>query len=168
MKISYKIDTSHYSVNKSGNLLGPVWIELKDFYFSGPHSPKLIIEDGLVYFPGRNWDDFVVTVLGWWLESYNRLLARIENIQDFDFMDGPYSYRIARMGENDWRLELIDRGADSVLVTVGHLDIKKSLNSLLSASSTTIKYILNNNLEVNGFSSLEKMHKVLSQQLKTI
>ena len=42
------------------------------------------------YFPHKNWNDFVVVVLSWWIESFMQFDFFMGKTSKFNFMDGPY------------------------------------------------------------------------------
>ncbi len=43
------------------------------------------------YFPEKGWNDFVVTILIWWIEAFIKLFLNEEDTVEFDFMDGPFT-----------------------------------------------------------------------------
>jgi len=48
-------------------------------------------------FPGKEWNDYVVTVLQWWGNEAQRLKKK--RAADFLFEDGPYMLRVSRLGQ---------------------------------------------------------------------
>ena len=63
-------------------------------------------------FPERNWSDFVVVLLGWWLEATRWPITRAE----LRFMDGPFVLRIAPVaGDNVVLKGIEDRGHEREL-----------------------------------------------------
>jgi hypothetical protein len=63
-------------------------------------SGTLFIEIDDVWFPAHNWGDFVVPVLGWWIENAMRLTLpgiEVKNI----FMDGSYTFSLCRSAGSD-------------------------------------------------------------------
>ncbi len=63
-------------------------------------SGLLFIEVDGFYFPAKNWGDYVLPVLGWWIENLMRLTLPDSEVKNI-FMDGPYSFRLRRSGTND-------------------------------------------------------------------
>ncbi len=47
-------------------------------------------------FPGDEWSDFPVTVLGWWLGRLARDTGSGEAIERCQFMDGPFAFTVRR------------------------------------------------------------------------
>src|SRR3989442_7692954 len=70
------------SLQKRLNITGEIWLQLGDFDF-----------------PSESWSDFPVIILSWWLDALDGLLSRSNRTSEFLFMDGPYSFKIAR--DND-------------------------------------------------------------------
>ena len=57
-------------------------------------------------FPARDWNDFVVVVLGWWLESVLSIRRNGTRAVQCLFVDGPYSFSIQPDGQQ-WSVTLI-------------------------------------------------------------
>jgi hypothetical protein len=57
----------------------------------------LSVED--VFFPEKNWNDFVFTVLSWWMKSADNLNKGLTSTEDFNFMDGPFKFNINKKGD---------------------------------------------------------------------
>ena len=47
-------------------------------------------------FPHETWTDFVVVVLGWWLERLAAIVEGTSRSVDLEFMDGPFALRLRR------------------------------------------------------------------------
>lgn len=43
-----------------------------------------------LYFPEKGWNDFVLTVLEWWLDNFNNVFNNETFLSQFRFMDGPF------------------------------------------------------------------------------
>ncbi len=83
---------------------------------SGSISGVLAVEVNGRWFPERDWNDFPVVVLGWWLQSWRQVAQG--SSASFRFMDGPYSFAAYWQG-NRLCLALQDEhknGADPELV----------------------------------------------------
>ena len=66
----------------------------------GTLSGTLFFEVNGIYFPAENWGDYVLPVLGWWIENATKLSfpgSEVKNI----FMDGSYSFRLYRRATSD-------------------------------------------------------------------
>jgi hypothetical protein len=79
---------------------------------------RLFVQVDDYCFPERDWDDFVVVVLNWWVSNALSLDGAVIEV-DNSFMDGPFSYRTRR-----------EPGADDVSITFirnGQVEPSKSL-----------------------------------------
>lgn len=74
-------------------------------------SGLLFVEVNGLYFPAENWGDYVLPVLGWWLENAIKLNFPDSEVKNI-FMDGPYSFRLCR-----------STGSDTVRLTLYQDDI---------------------------------------------
>jgi hypothetical protein len=64
---------------------------------------KVHVRFGDVDFPETDWDDFVVRVLGWWLEDVRKLTEKGVGVL-LSFMDGPFAIRLEPSTQVDrWR-----------------------------------------------------------------
>ena len=64
-----------------------------------------------IRFPSASWSDFVVVIVGWWIEA---LRSNDRTIQ-LSFMDGPYYLRVSRQAGPEALVECIEsRGQDLV------------------------------------------------------
>lgn len=78
----------------------------------GKHSITGIIslQIGDAYFPEREWSDFPVVILGWWLTELLQLWGGESETTEgaiCAFMDGAFYYRVSTQGER-WLIECID------------------------------------------------------------
>jgi hypothetical protein len=46
-------------------------------------------------FPEIGWNDYIVIILGWWLDSIERLSKGLTKTVDLKFMDGPLRVRLS-------------------------------------------------------------------------
>jgi hypothetical protein len=81
-------------------------------------------------FPERDWSDFPVVILAWWIEGLSDLLAGREQSFQGMFMDGPFAFIVRRGAGNSGRIEWGKRGAT---VGVGIVDIPALLGSAVAA-----------------------------------
>ena len=87
-----QIKVESLSKGPRGQIYGDIWIEV----------------NGLP-FPGENWSDFAVIILGWWLEYARLLHLKQENSCIFSFMDGPYEFEIELSDNENWLVTLVER-----------------------------------------------------------
>ena len=110
-KIIFPSESLHRS--KSGSITGRVVVKVGDFLF-----------------PGEGWSDFVVVILGWWLQEFHKLDGQPKNEAIFRFMDGPYEIRI-RNADNqaatitcvEHRRVVIERHSATVSIAEIHAEL---------------------------------------------
>ena len=88
--------------------------------------------EGLFY-PSEDWDDFGLTIIGWWVGTIMRFIAG-ENEGEFCFMDGPYSI-LATYDQASEELELFPERTNIVW--------KIKLSAIIEALISTVNYIYN-------------------------
>lgn len=66
----------------------------------GAISGRLFFEIDDTFFPSEEWFDFVMPVLGWWIENVMRLNLPDAEVKQV-FMDGPYEIRMRRSPGSD-------------------------------------------------------------------
>jgi hypothetical protein len=80
---------------------------------TSPATGKIHVRFGDVAFPDTDWDDFVVVVLGWWLEEIRNLIWGGSGAQMW-FMDGPFIVTLEPIPQVDrWRATAKFSGATS-------------------------------------------------------
>lgn len=60
------------------------------------------------YFPEQRWNDFLVIVLGWWLDRMLQLwLGQVEDREGVkcSFMDGAFYFNVSPLNEERWLVE---------------------------------------------------------------
>lgn len=75
----------------------PSGLDLHDSLITGP----ICVELAGSRYPAAGWDDFVVTILGWWCDALAAIATRPVL---FELMDGPHAFRIVPQGE---KLEVV-------------------------------------------------------------
>jgi len=81
----------------------------------GSITANVHAELGSLVCPNRNWSDFVVVILGWWLEASNRLVDGASAV-DLQFMDGPYTIRANTATPVSCKLECLERAREPVIL----------------------------------------------------
>ncbi|MCP4256384.1 MAG: hypothetical protein GY774_02525 [Planctomycetes bacterium] len=57
----------------------------------GMTTGEIWFEIGEDAFPEESWNDFVVIILSWWIESLNNFIIGVMKEIEFSFMDGPFT-----------------------------------------------------------------------------
>jgi hypothetical protein len=92
MNIALLFDKDELHRSNRGSITAPVYFSFEDYFF-----------------PGNRWSDFVVVVLGWWLQSLAKILEGRERTVEFDFMDGPVLIRVSKVTDDKLKLECINQ-----------------------------------------------------------
>ena len=89
-----KLDPSSLTRSSTGSITGTLYLSLDT-------AP----------FPSREWSDFPVVILPWWLDA----LRDLEHVAILKFMDGPYFARVRRLDAETACLECVtDRARSTV------------------------------------------------------
>lgn len=88
------------------------------------------------FFPAKNWDDFSVIILAWWLHQVRHMYEGSKST--FNFMDGPYFFEVY-LEENICHIQFIeDLGHDNsenISIKIPYFDFlnlfKKAANQLI-------------------------------------
>lgn len=87
-----------------------------------------------VYFPEKNWDDFVLIIFSWWSDSIINLLNGSTH-EDFCFMDGDFNFKINVFNERLFIINFYHNSLEIQSITLDkstfYSEIKKNLNILL-------------------------------------
>ncbi len=105
---------------------------------SGQITGAICFQFGEKAFPDPDWNDFVVVVLCWWIESVIQLVDGIKERAELWFMDGPFSVRLFTKGTAGWSLECIHRRKNEVVEYSTRVEPMHMLKSLLSVADETI------------------------------
>lgn len=127
-----------------GSIIGVIEIHLNDMVFPGP-----------------NWHDFVVTILGWWLLSAYDLAAHRSEMVYYRFMDGPFEFSMGYITEQRWRIRLIRNASESEEVARGIIDSKAALKGLLVSADKIIVACKNKGWISNDIRELENQYTSL-------
>lgn len=66
------------------------------------------IEVGGMAFPGEDWSDFAVEILGWWVDAVVKFLSGSADVARCEFMDGPWVFHLVPKAKDEglWSVEL--------------------------------------------------------------
>ncbi|MCP4343990.1 MAG: hypothetical protein GY795_00510 [Desulfobacterales bacterium] len=82
---------------------------------AGSITARIVIQIGGFIFPGAGWSDFIVVILGWWLQAIRQIGISYEE-GCLQFMDGPYKVLIRTVNEHHSELICLEER---------HTEIKK-------------------------------------------
>lgn len=114
------VDPAMFERTKSGGIVGRIHLEAGDFCF-----------------PEAGWNDFVVVVLGWWLESMRELLDQRTDRITLRFMEGRFQITVSSANER-WALQCGEAGKDRVEFE-GCVDGRRLVSEALAAAAQAIE-----------------------------
>jgi hypothetical protein len=110
------------SLHKGGNITGEIWLEVAGFEF-----------------PGKNWSDFPVIILGWWLDALFKLWSERKKLGECLFMDGSYSFEVSKEKDRFILRCYSDTHSMKECEWEGAVNPMGLLRQVLDAASTVIK-----------------------------
>jgi hypothetical protein len=133
----------------TGSLTGEIWFDV----------------DGQA-FPAEHWNDFVVVILGWWLEESALLLSHAGQ-RSLRFMDGPWRLEIDAANADAWHLGFVDgHGGKSTIVHEATVSGKELVKEVLRAASAAEKKCHELGWSSKDREALRRSHDQLSATLR--
>jgi hypothetical protein len=126
---------------------------------SGTISGVIYFDFGDYQFPEIEWNDFVVVILGWWLEAAIRLSKGLTSNEDLKFMDGPLQVRITNKDNMFCTIECIDSGRDSAVEYSKVVSIDELLSGVRHAGNLLLDICKDNNWHSDDINLLSKLIK---------
>lgn len=114
---------------------------------------------GNVYFPDDTWDDFVVIILGWWIQSLRNLLRGVDNKVTLRFMDGPFLLEVSKQDNQDTFEVVFLRGASTSLSIIYKETIlpEELLENMIGVANETILRCQESFWETDDLEKLKKI-----------
>lgn len=139
-KFSIKIDEASLLRNKRGLVTGRIYIVAGD-----------------IVFPHQEWDDFIVVILGWWIEAIQTLHNGETESAYLRFMDGPYHIQITANDKKAINMEFIDTHDDKGLVGTSPISIEELYGAVQEAASEIAAIAKRNKWEDSDMAQLQKL-----------
>ncbi|KKL25974.1 hypothetical protein LCGC14_2399930 [marine sediment metagenome] len=125
---------------------------------------------GIVYwdaegheFPEKCWNDSVVVIVLWWVESLLQLLRGSEETVELRFMEGPFWVRLTRAGQAGILLQFVD-GRHGRDVKYEKRESKKAvLRAIIDAAKATVGTCKSMNLLIPEVTVLNRRISQLSK-----
>lgn len=138
------------SMQKNTDINGEIFFSIREIDF---------------YFPEKNWDDFVITILNWWFDSAIRLNSFEGEVSEIlNFMDGPFFVKINKKSSDILKFSFIYDRRDAIEVEkIIYVSLKQFQDDLLN-----ITFLLLKDLKLKGWlneeiEELEKRYKILKR-----
>lgn len=110
------------SLHKGGNITGEIWLDVAGFEF-----------------PEKNWSDFPIIILDWWLDALFELWSEKKSRGECLFMDGSYSFEVSK-GHQGFVLRCFsDTHSSKECEWEGAVNPLWLLRQVLDAASTLLK-----------------------------
>jgi hypothetical protein len=103
----------------------------------GPATGEIWLEVGPTAFPGKGWNDFILLVLGGWLESARRLADGRSEHEAVHFIEGPFCAELEAPSSAEWTVRLVDRASDKK-PSRERIDPESLIRSLIDAVDAVI------------------------------
>ena len=112
-------------------------------------GPIYFILDGHS-FPEVGWDDFVVTILGWWLDAITRIVRGLSKRERLRFMDGPPIVEFAVGSDGDIAVSLLRDDTRRTPMQAGRTSRVELARAFLTAGDAVVKAC-----QANGWSDAD-------------
>ena len=100
---------------------------------SGEITGIIFFKLGSFQFPEQDWDDFIVTIMSWWLRALIDLKTGVSKKEELLFMEGAFSVTLEKRNASMCCLRFIE-GYTDVLKTIDLYPFPDLVDSLLSAA----------------------------------
>ncbi|KEQ18658.1 hypothetical protein [Endozoicomonas numazuensis] len=101
--------------------------------FSGEITGVIFFSLGSFQFPEQGWDDFAVTIMGWWLRALIDLKTGASEEEKLLYMDGAFSVMVEKRSTSICCLHFI-KGDTQVLKTMDLYPLSDLADSFLSTA----------------------------------
>jgi hypothetical protein len=133
----------------------------------GPDTGEIWLKAGHIKFPREGWNDFILLVLGSWLESARRLLDGSSRYETIRFMEGPYSVEIEADTAARWTLTVVSRLGERPETDREPIDVGSFVRSLIDAAEAVIGAGLSAGISPSLISRLAADKDVLVARLES-
>lgn len=143
--INIKIQPDLFVQYKNGNILSKIYLEIEN-----------------VYFPEKEWVDFSVIIMTWWIDEILKIEDNYGEIHEFFFMDGLFKFTLSK-DTDKWIMLLYN---DDIVVAEYHnIKIDDFINQVNKATNALLKSIDKKDFVVNkDIVYLNRLHRTLLEQ----
>lgn len=97
-----------------------------------------------VFFPEKEWNDFIIVLIKNWLDSSYSLLYEKSDYEEFFFIDGPYFFRTKKRDPLSCYLECIGSYNNNILLS-GILNINSLHDQIFRCAYNLQQFFMKNN-----------------------
>jgi len=94
---------------------------------TGGTTGRLSLRLGETWVPDRQWQDFPLVALGWWLGELVRPLSALGSSARCRFMEGPFAFRVVR-NAGGWFVALVEGNREQPEVQVDGEALVRSMS----------------------------------------
>lgn len=144
-EFSVHISPKSLTLSPHGKVLGHIWVQVDD-----------------VFFPEQEWDDFVVVIMGWWLDGFLKISMGKQSKCICSFMDGPFEFTVTPQTQERWLIEFFEkRRTGKTCELKGVFDARSVVGAMLLASDKVIKLCQRNGWQPDEVDTLVNFHSQL-------
>jgi hypothetical protein len=100
----------------------------------GPATGNIWLEINGAGFPKQHWNDFVVVLLGWWVNALLRLIHGARASQEVHFMEGPYAVELTKAASGTLQLRAFECATPTKEIAAGEVAIGPFITGLIAQS----------------------------------
>jgi len=127
-KISLILETKTIEKSSNGKIFGNI-------YLSNEH----------IYFPEKDWNDFIVIILSWWVTSLIKLQSNQSIEEVFNFMDGSFAFSIKMKGSKLCYITCYDTATEEIIEIIENYSFKDINKNIFEVACTLEEYCIKNN-----------------------
>lgn len=121
-----------------------VYINVNTLHMSthGKITGVISLRVGDFYFPERGWSDFLVVILGWWLDEMAKLWHGQQEDEDGVgclFMDGSFFYGISEYEGSWWLIECVEGIPEGKVMAETKVERSIFIKDVLSCATQVVE-----------------------------
>ena len=101
---------------------------------------EICLSNGNYFFPEKRWNDFVVEILGWWLNDFHKMIQNKEQEQDFTFKDGDFCFLLSEESDMTWKISMYEEIPPQNAVIETIISKRKFLENLIITARKVLEF----------------------------
>lgn len=149
MNINLNILEKTLHKSETGNISGEIFFKIDDDYF-----------------PEKNWNDFPVDILCWWIDSFIEFYTQKKDSVELYFMDGPFLVRCSLNNFNQLECDCLNRITNNVIYTFV-INSNNLGNEIKITANQLIRFCNEKQFNTKEVNNLREKLKKLQTNLKS-